>query len=235
MRTLALLGSGIAHQLRNSATGCNIALDLLAQEFPLCHESDSLAVAKRQLELMEQYLQRFLQLGKRPVAELDELVDVEALVEDVLPLISPAARHAGIEVRWTSDGLCTRVVGNSQLLRQVLVNLLMNGIEAASQGLADRNDVGFVSIEISHPLPSSLSLTISDTGPGPASHVQNELFEPFVTTKLEGVGLGLAVAHDIIEQHHGRIQWQRFDGITRFNVQLPCQISEQESVHAVSG
>ena len=64
MRTLAHLGGGIAHQLRNSATGCALAVDLHAEECPSGAESSTLAVAKRQLRLMEEYLQRFLQLGK---------------------------------------------------------------------------------------------------------------------------------------------------------------------------
>jgi len=64
MRTLAHLGGGIAHQLRNSATGLAMAVDLHADECPLAGASESLGVAKRQLRLMEQYIQRFLQLGK---------------------------------------------------------------------------------------------------------------------------------------------------------------------------
>jgi DNA-binding protein Fis len=65
MRTLATLGGGVAHQLRNSVTGSNIALDLHAEECAAGRSCESLSVARRQLQLMEEYIRRFLQLGKR--------------------------------------------------------------------------------------------------------------------------------------------------------------------------
>jgi signal transduction histidine kinase len=63
---------------------------------------------------------------------------------------------------------------------------------------------------------------VSDTGPGPAEDVQQTLFEPFVTEKPDGVGLGLSVAREVAEQHGGHIAWHRADGVTCFTVELPC-------------
>jgi signal transduction histidine kinase len=122
MRTLAHLGGGIAHQLRNSATGCGIALDLHAQTCPAGDDCESLGVAKRQLRLMEEYLQRFLQLGRSQRATAGESVDLIALIEDLLPLVEPSARHAGVELRWFPRTRDAATPGNSDRLRQLVIN-----------------------------------------------------------------------------------------------------------------
>ncbi|HEY2250258.1 MAG TPA: HAMP domain-containing protein, partial [Planctomycetaceae bacterium] len=96
MRTLTVLGASIAHQLRNAATGCRMALDLHAAECRSPDSGECLEVAQRQLRLMESQLQRFLRLGKRPTAIVEQDVDLGDLVEDVLPLVRPAAQHGGV-------------------------------------------------------------------------------------------------------------------------------------------
>jgi nitrogen-specific signal transduction histidine kinase len=68
---------------------------------------------------------------------------------------------------------------------------------------------------------SALLLEVLDSGPGPPAEIAAKLFEPFVTGKAEGVGLGLAVARQVVESHGGRISWDREGGRTRFWVELP--------------
>lgn len=221
MRTLAQLGGGIAHQLRNSATGCSMALDLHAQECASGHTSETLDVAKRQLQLMEQYIQRFLQLGKPADEPMDAIVDLAALVDDLLPLVQPAALHAGVELRCGRAPGQLTIAGNVAALSQLIINLLLNAIEAAAQGAVQTNAPARVVVEIASPAPDAVTLTVSDSGPGPASKVRDQLFEPFVSEKPDGVGLGLSVAREVVEQHAGRIQWQREGGMTQFTVEFP--------------
>lgn len=71
-------------------------------------------------------------------------------------------------------------------------------------------------------------LEIRDSGPGPKAEVAERLFEPFVTGKPEGVGLGLAVARQIAETHGGGIQWRRENGTTCFRIELPLTPSAQQ-------
>jgi nitrogen-specific signal transduction histidine kinase len=66
-----------------------------------------------------------------------------------------------------------------------------------------------------------LVLEILDNGPGPPAHLADRLFEPFVTGKSEGVGLGLAVARQVAEAHAGRLTWSRTEGWTCFRIELP--------------
>jgi signal transduction histidine kinase len=229
MRTLAHLGGGIAHQIRNSATGCDIALDLHAQECSAAGSSETLEVAKRQLRLMEEYIQRFLQLGKPPQAEAVDTIDLANLVDDLLPLVQPAARHSGVDLQWKQISDAHTVVGNSAALSQLIINLLTNAIEAAAKGRTKSPKLpAQVIVGLSKLKPDLLALTISDSGPGPVDEVREQIFEPFVSEKQGGVGLGLSVAREVAEQHGGQLSWQRLDGMTRFTVELPAAHESME-------
>ena len=74
---------------------------------------------------------------------------------------------------------------------------------------------------------------VFDDGPGPADHVQNRIFEPLVTEKVSGTGLGLSVAKELIEQNNGTINWRRRDGMTCFSVSLPLHSLEAARVEAI--
>jgi signal transduction histidine kinase len=230
-RTVALLGAGLAHQLRNAATGCLMAIDLHSEA---CDQSDeSLAVAKRQLRLMEGQLQRFLRTGKGPAALRKEDVELGRLVDELLPLVRPAARHAGVEIEWTRPEEDLVATADPEALGQVVLNLVTNAIEAVAtvptqsvgtsrkgggeDGAAQRRVV----LALGRGEDSSARLTISDTGPGPAGSVADSLFEPFVSNKPEGIGLGLATARQVVDEHGGTIQWSRSGAMTQFCIVLP--------------
>jgi signal transduction histidine kinase len=103
-----------------------------------------------------------------------------------------------------------------------VLNLILNAIEAAAQQPLDRR----VNIEVEHAEDDSLALRVRDTGPGPPEVAAQAIFEPFVTTKAEGAGLGLAVVKQIVEAHDGSIAWTRAGGVTQFCVVLPAHSSE---------
>lgn len=216
LRTLGQLGAGMAHQLRNAATGAMMAIELHRQECPEDPRPESLEIASRQLKLMESYLQRFLTLGQSRPAVMESLV-LDSLVEDMLGLVRPTCHHARIDLRFDKPDEPVRVRGSSDSLGQLLVNLLLNAVEAASRDAPAR---GTVRIELRRS-GDRAALAVEDSGPGPAESVHEKLFEPFVTEKPEGTGLGLFVSRRIAEAHGGSIRWERRDGMTRFIVELP--------------
>jgi signal transduction histidine kinase len=219
MRTVAMLGAGLAHEMRNAATGCRMALDLHANECPAHGDDESLTVAKRQLRLMEKQLQRFLRAGKSTDDTANRPLELAALVEELLPLVRPAARHARVELRWRRSAEATHILGDGETLGQAVVNLLLNAIEAVQQ--PGGGDPRVVEATLGDAQAGFAELVVSDNGPGPAAATTESLFSPFVTTKPEGVGLGLAVAKQIVEAHRGTIDWVRSSGQTRFRILLP--------------
>jgi signal transduction histidine kinase len=235
MRTVAMLGAGLAHEMRNAATGCRLAVDLHAESCPVALSDDALGVAKSQLQLMENRLQGFLQLGKEQAKGQTRQLDFAALVDDLVPLVIPAARHAGVSVDWNSTHEEMYVIGQRDALAMVVVNLLLNAIEAANKTEQSESPRA-VDIGLARDSTGFAELWVSDTGPGLSGELAESLFRPFVTTKPEGVGLGLAVAQQVAISHGGDVRWTREGNCTRFWLRLPLVAdrynTERIGVHA---
>ncbi len=172
LRALGQLGAGMAHQLRNAATGGRMAIELHRLHCVADETSDgleSLEVALRQLRLMESYLQRFLALGHHRDAP-HQLLALVALLEDALELVKSRCVHTGIELvynRLESPAVRSiSIFGDADALRQLFVNLLINAIEAVGghDVIAKR-----IEIELSHADDQMAVVKISDTGSRPCS------------------------------------------------------------------
>ena len=215
---LGQLSGGLAHQLRNTVTGARIAVQLHRRH---CQgaDDDSLEVALRQLVMTEAHLQRFLTAGQ-PTAPRRAPCDLAGVIADVAALVTPACVHRNVDLRLPEDGeLGQPFFADAEQLRQLLMNLVLNAIEAAGPG-------GWVRIEAAHS-GESLVLRLLDSGPGPDARLAGRLFEPFVTGKPEGIGLGLTVVRQIVEAHGGTIRYIQ-GGATCFEVTLP---SESDGAH----
>jgi signal transduction histidine kinase len=217
VRLLGQVSGGLAHQLRNGVTGARLAVQLHARECNGHADAEPLQVALRQLSLVEMHLKQFLSLGRAGELRM-EAVPLANAVSEAVNLVTPQCRHARIDLRWESPPTGAIVRGDSGQLGQVLLNILTNAIEAAGPG-------GHVEVRLSQSDPQHAVVEILDTGPGPAAHLADagRLFEPFVTAKPDGVGLGLAVARQVIQAHGGTIDWVRRDGWTCFRVTLPLE------------
>ncbi len=208
---LGQLSGGLCHHLRNAAAGAKLAVQL-HQRRCTGDDAESLDVAARQLDLIVRYLQQLLTLGKPQWPRLSE-VDVDQLIVDAAALVEPTFRHRGVRLKVeASAGGVVLPQADAELLRQALVNLLLNAVEAAGESgwttlACDMND-------------REVQLTVSDGGPGPPPEVADRLFEPFVTSKPDGVGLGLAASRRIVEQHGGTLTFSAAPH-TRFEMRLP--------------
>ena len=218
LRTLGQLGAGMAHQLRNAATGSRMAIELHQRQCA-AHATEALDVALRQLRLMESYLQRFLTLS-RPKPASREAVPLAALVDDVVTLVRPACLHAGIDLSVVKPEAPLSMLGDVEELRQLLLNLALNAVDAVT-GLESSSTSKRIVLALEPIDADRCALCVRDSGPGPTPEVSARLFEPFVTGKPEGTGLGLFVARQIAEDHGGTIRWQRCEGMTEFFVELP--------------
>ena len=157
---------------------------------------------------MDANLRRFIDLG-RDEERKKSPCSLKVILTEVLSLLKPQCDHIGIDLQeeWLSKEFLLE--GDPAQLADLFLNLLGNAMEAAGPG-------GKVRLSV---LPQVIE--IRDSGPGPKPEIAAKLFEPFVTGKPEGIGLGLAVAKQAAENHGGSIDWRRGEGETIFRVQLP--------------
>jgi signal transduction histidine kinase len=208
---LGQLSGGLCHHLRNAAAGAKLALQLHARRCA-AGDAESIDVARRQLDLIAQYLQQLLMLGKPQAARRRE-ADIGAIVADAAALVAPTFAHRGVELRRRiTDGAAPNVVVDVDQLRQAVVNLLLNAVEAATEG-------GWAEIALAAG-DGAVRITVADGGPGPPAAIVDRLFEPFTTGKPDGVGLGLAAARRIAEDHGGTLVF-RAEPHTTFEIALP--------------
>lgn len=207
---LGQLSGGLCHHLRNAAAGAKLALQLYRRR--AVGDASELDVALRQLQLSEEYLQRLLTLGK-PRAPQPKPVDLCDVVHDAASLTAPTFKHRNIALRVDQPSAPVRAAAvDADLLRQAIVNLLSNGLDAAGDG-------GWVELKLTSDGEFG-RIAISDGGSGPPPHVVARLFEPFVTSKPDGVGLGLAATLRIAELHGGTVVFRRSPHTT-FEILLP--------------
>jgi signal transduction histidine kinase len=235
LRTLGQLSGALAHQLRNAVTGAKIALDIHQDECPLGGENESMEVAARQLVLMEKYVKKLLSIGA-PAERAHQQLDFGQLVGSLLPLVRPAAQHVGVDFEAELPSAPLLVRGDQDALEHLVLNLMLNGIEAAAaRRAADHAAPARVALRLEGAGQDQLLLIVEDTGSGPADDVARRVFEPFVTDKPDGVGLGLAVAQQVAARHGGGIHWKRAGGRTRFVAQIPLIAERTLRVEAAGG
>jgi signal transduction histidine kinase len=221
LRLVGQLASGLAHQLRNGVAGARLAVQVHESECDT--DPESLQVVLRQLSLMEANLRRFIDLG-RGEEHPRQRCSLTQILQDVLSLVQPQCKHAGIDLQVSSLSEGITVDGDRAQLSDLFLNLIGNAIEAAGPG-------GRIEIDLQVDGKGSITIDICDSGPGPSPEIATRLFEPFVTTKPEGIGLGLAVVKRAVEAHHGKIDWRRDCNRTCFRIELPHADRSKNSSH----
>lgn len=201
---LGRLSGGLCHHLRNAAAGAKLAVQLHRRRCD-ADDAESLDVALRQLDFAEQYVQRLLTLGKPQPLRMQAL-DLREITADAVSLVAPTFKHREIELRTIlPDEPAIHPAVDREQLRQLLVNLLLNAADAAVDvdGKRAWASVEIASRELDH------RIIVADGGLGPPPDVAAKLFEPFVTSKPDGIGIGLAAAREIARLHGGELTFER--------------------------
>lgn len=227
LRVLGQLGAGLAHQIRNAAAGASLAIELHARACGNDRGRESLQVAQRQLQLMEDQLGRLLTLGQRQSLRKAP-VDAREIVDQAVELTGPVMLHAQAAWRWARPTEAAPLVADADAVRQAIVNLALNAIQA----LAGRSD-GRMRFTLRQ-AAQGVEICVADNGPGPAPEICQRLFEPLVTTRPEGTGLGLAVVREIVESHGGTVDWRREEGWTLFTLRLPAEYGAERVAPSAS-
>ncbi|HSD42211.1 MAG TPA: PAS domain S-box protein [Burkholderiales bacterium] len=153
-------------------------------------------------------------------------VDANFLATEVLRLATPEARQSGVELVPALDSGLPEVCADSIQIQQVLLNLVRNAVEAIVAGGARERTVR---IETARGEPGCVELRVSDTGPGLAPESLEKVFEPFYTTKADGIGIGLALSRSIADAHGGRLWATGAPGRgATFHLSLPIATETEE-------
>ena len=204
----------LAHEIKNPLTPIQLSAQRLEKKLGGKVEPADQAVLTKsvktivdQVGAMERLVNEFRDYARLPAAELKPL-DLNALVVEVLHLYELDATR--VPVRTELDARCPRIMGDAQQLRQVLHNLLQNAQDATEAHAAEHAQVGGEAPSVTvrtHWSESSarVRLSVLDQGAGFAPHILKRAFEPYVTTKAKGTGLGLAVVKKIADEHGARI------------------------------
>lgn len=227
--TLGKLGAGLAHEL---GTPLNVIVghaEMIGMANPTpATLSNASKTILAQAEKMTTILRGLLGFSRRSSSEKAEL-DVGALARDASTLLQPMAKKSGVAIAIDAESTDdVFVLGNRTELEQVLVNLIMNGLQAMHHGgtLHVRAHMAnhVPDSSGSTPPPSMACLEVEDEGEGIPPEALPQIFDPFFTTKDvgSGTGLGLSVSYGIVSDHGGRITVDSKVGAgSRFSVFLP--------------
>ena len=221
----------LAHEIKNPLTPIQLSAERLEMKLTgKLQEPEQLILNKSvktivdQVDAMKRLVNEFRDYARLPVAELKPL-DLNALVQDVMQLYG--AENAAVPVYAQLDPACPIIFGDAQQLRQVVHNLLQNA-QDATEGRAHPT----VSIATQWVATSGrVRLVVRDNGPGFPPKILNRAFEPYVTTKTRGTGLGLAVVKKIADEHSARIDLKNrgLEGrVIGAQVSLSFQVAESQ-------
>lgn len=203
--TVSALTSSIAHELAQplSAMMHNAeALRLMINDRGVTNEnmeqvlSDIHTDGVLAAQIIERHrvMLRSRQLQRKPV-------DLQVVLNNTLALVAHEMKARAVDVTVHSSANPCIVSGDAVLLQQVFVNLMMNAMDAMQETASDRRHIT-IDIDAGR---SEVEVSVRDTGPGLAADLVDKLFTPFVTTKPNGLGIGLAIARTIVNAHEGRI------------------------------
>lgn len=221
MGALGRLSSSIAHEINNpiqAMYGClTLAMEELEEEGNLDTVNEYLDIVNEEIMRVAGIVGRMREFY-RPAHDGFELTDIHLTLGSVLELSRKQLERnkVTLETHWMEDA--PFVLANPNHLKQVFLNLLLNGMDAMPTG-------GTIQVNTTQqvsPEQSWFVIIFADAGMGMTQEIQDKLFEPFFTTKEEGSGLGLSVSYGIIQEHQGRIEVEsQLEKGTTFTIYLP--------------
>ncbi len=214
------LTASLAHELSNPLQAIHNSLEMILS-FSFSREEmlDYIQMADEEVERLVEMVNRILDFSRRP-SDKFEVLDVNRVVKKVTGLSKKYLEHRHITLYESFDTKVPPVEGNATTLGQVILNLIINGVEAMPDG-------GTLTIATENPNNEHVEIRVSDSGVGIPQDQLKRIFEPFYSTKSDGTGLGLSISQSIISQHRGEIKVRsQMGGGTSFIVRLPVYVRE---------
>jgi signal transduction histidine kinase len=222
LAALGRLTSGVAHEVKNPLNAMMIHLELVKARLESGAPDagkvrESLDVIGSEIRRLDRVVQGFLRFVRPQELSLKP-VDINALAQGVAVLLEAEWGPAGIRFVLELDPECPRVSGDEELLRQALLNVVVNACQSMPDG-------GAVTLATSRPGKEWVAMSVTDEGPGIAPENRERIFSLYYTTKPDGSGIGLSLVYRIVQMHDGAIEVESplGSGGTRMTLRLPVR------------
>lgn len=223
LATLGELMAGVAHEVRNPLTAIRGYVQILRQQTTDPIHQEYLSVVIKEIDSINKVIQQLLDFS-RPRHSQWQQVSLNALVEETLVLVQTAGVQARVDFISELDNELSPISADRELLKQVLLNILINAVQAISAR-------GKIRIRTWQYSDSQQAISIEDNGCGIDLSLQKKIFDPFFTTKASGTGLGLALSQRIINAHQGDIRVTSLPGYgATFTLILPINPQGNQTV-----
>lgn len=220
LQALGELTAGLAHEIKNPLASIKGASEIISDEISAESPKRPLVdIQKKELERLETLLEKFLNFARIEEFELTELRPCE-VAEHVVSLTEAQAQKSGVRLHYSciSNGMI--VDGDRERLSQILLNLVLNAIEVSPE-----NDTIEISVSrATRARTDFVAISVGDHGPGVPEDIKEKIFNPFFTSKVGGLGLGLSIASRIADGHRGFIETENLaGGGARFTLYVPLK------------
>ncbi|MEM1208095.1 MAG: ATP-binding protein [Planctomycetota bacterium] len=242
---IGTMTSGLAHEIKNPLSTLGLNAQLLEEDLDAIAETiddpdaqDRVGRAKRRFKTLgreanrlRDILEDFLRFAGRVRLNLHP-IDAHRLIEELMDFFEPQAAADGVTLRAQLDAGPATLPADDQLLKQALLNLLINAVQAMAESRARGTANGGADLLMirtdrrKHLGREMFTIDVIDTGPGMPEQVRQRVFEPYFSTKSGGTGLGLPTTRRIVEEHGGTIAVHAEPGRgTDFSIRLPVEAS----------
>lgn len=223
LSSLGELSAGIVHEVRNPLGAIKGAVEILEDELAENSPRREFAVlAKKEVERLDRLVGEFLRFA-RPATLSVQPTDLNEIAESVAGLVANQAARQSVAIEKNLQENTPQVLADGEQIKQVLLNLAINSLQAMS----DKNDGRLVLRTFTD--EEFCVIEVEDNGSGIGEKNLPKIFDPFFTTKEKGVGLGLSVAHKIITQHGGRLLARNDKDKTYFSIYLPAAAAPERT------
>jgi signal transduction histidine kinase len=218
LAAISRLTGGVAHEIKNPLNAIGLRLELLRARLgePDHELSGEIEILSQEVLRLDRVVKTFLDFT-RPVDVHLQDIDLVVLAREVTEFVTPQARRAKIEVNFSAPSEPALIRGDSDLLKQAVLNLVTNAIDAMPKG-------GRLQVGVDR-AGDKLTLEVSDTGSGIPPELRDKVFQLYFTTKLKGSGIGLAMTYRAVQLHNGTISFKSEAGSgTTFRLEFPANV-----------
>jgi signal transduction histidine kinase len=218
LAAISRITGGVAHEIKNPLNAISLRLDLLKARLGEPEEelSGEIDILSSEVRRLDRVVKTFLDFSRPVEVKLTE-VDLVAIAQEVAELTTPQAGLANIKIWFEANVDTAPLRGDADMLKQAILNLVLNAIEAMKSG-------GNLWLRVSRE-GSAVVLNVSDDGPGIPAEARDKVFQLYFTTKQRGSGIGLAMTYRAVQLHNGTINFSTELGRgTAFQLQFPALV-----------